>query len=80
VIRRRQRKTREFAKGRDPHWSRRPLPCLLARTGLCSYRVIGVDGSRAEHLTVESYTVVICQQSYLLLSVFHIPLTLSFQA
>jgi len=23
------------------------------------------DGSRAEHLTVESYTVVICQQSYL---------------
>jgi len=25
--------------------------------GVCSYRVRGVDGSRAEHLTVESYTV-----------------------
>ena len=36
-------------------------------TGLCSYRVRGVDGSCAEHLTVESYTVFICQQSYLLL-------------
>ena len=38
-------------------------------TGLRSYRVIGVDGSCAEHLTVESYTVFvfICQQSYLLL-------------
>ena len=48
-------------------------------TGLCSYRVRGVDGSCAEHLTVESYTVIICQQSYLLLSVFHQPLTLSFQ-
>ena len=41
-------------------------------TGLCSYRVRGVDGIRAEHLTVErSYTVFICQQSYLLL--FGIP-------
>jgi len=49
-------------------------------TGLCSYRVRGVDGSCAEHLTVESYTVIICQQSYLLLSVSHLPLTLSFQA
>jgi len=49
-------------------------------TGLCSYRVRGVDGSFAEHLTVESYTVVICQQSYLLLLVFNHPLTLSFQA
>jgi len=36
-----------------------------------SYRVRGVDGSCAEHLTVESYTVIICQQSYLLL--FGIP-------
>jgi len=26
-------------------------------TGLCSYRVRGADGSCAEHLTVESYTV-----------------------
>jgi len=40
-------------------------------TGLCSYRVRGVDGSCTEHLTVESYTVIICQQSYLLLLVFH---------
>ena len=46
-------------------------------TGLCSYRVRGVGGSCAEHLTVESYTVIICKQSYL---VFHHPLTLSFQA
>jgi len=36
-------------------------------TVLCSYRVRGFDGSCAEHLTVESYTVFICQQSYLLL-------------
>ena len=27
-------------------------------TSLCSYRVRGVDGSCAKHLTVESYTVV----------------------
>jgi len=27
-------------------------------TGLCCYRVRGVDGSCAKHLTVESYTVV----------------------
>ena len=33
--------------------------------------VRGVDGSCAEHLTVESYTLIICQQSYLLL--FGIP-------
>ena len=37
-------------------------------TGLC---YIGVDGICAEHLTVESFTVFICQQSYLLL--FGIP-------
>ena len=29
-------------------------------TGLCSYRVRGVDGSCAEHSTIESYTVFIC--------------------
>ena len=52
----------------------------LGGTSLCSYRVRGVDGSRAEHLTVESYTVVICQRSYLLLLVFSHLLTLSFQA
>ena len=27
-------------------------------TGLCSYRARGVGGSRAEHLTVESYTII----------------------
>ena len=30
-----------------------------------SYRVRGVDGRCAKHLTVESYTVIICQQSLL---------------
>ena len=48
-------------------------------TGLCSYRVSGVGGSCAEHLTVESYTIIISLQSYLLsyLLAFHHPLTLS---
>jgi len=36
----------------------------------CYYLVRGVDGSCAEHLTVESYSVVICQQSFLLLLLF----------
>jgi len=49
-------------------------------TGLCSYRVRGVDISCEQHLTVESYTVIIFQQSYLLLLVFHHPLTLSFHS
>ena len=49
-------------------------------TGLCSYRVRGVDGSCAKRLIVESFTVIICQQSYLRLLVFHHTLTLSFQA
>ena len=43
----------------------------------CSYRVRGVGGSCAEHLTVESYTIIISLQSYLLLLVFHHPLTLT---
>jgi len=50
------------------------LPTALrwwAYTGLCTYPVRGADGSCAKHLTVESYTVYICQQSYLLL--FGIP-------
>ena len=49
-------------------------------TGLCSYRVRGVGGSCAEHLTVDSYTIIISLQSYLLLLVFHHPLTLSVYA
>jgi len=48
-------------------------------TGLCFYRVRGVDGSCAKHLTVESYTVIICQQSHLLLFGILVP-TLSSQA
>ena len=47
------------------------------RTKQRSYRVRGVGGSFAEHLTVESYTIIISLQSYLLLLVFHHPLTLS---
>jgi len=42
-----------------------------------SVRVRGVGDSYAEHLTVESYTVIISLQSYSLLLVFHHPLTLS---
>ena len=45
-------------------------------TGLCSYRVRGDGGSFAEHLTVESYTIII-SLVILLLLVFHHPLTLS---
>jgi len=44
----------------------RPPEWRSAGTGLCSYRVRGVDDICAEHLAVESYTVFICQQSYLL--------------
>ena len=44
-------------------------------TGLCSYRVRGVGGSCAEHLTVESYTIIISLQSYFSLLVFHHPLS-----
>jgi len=33
-------------------------------TGLCSYCVISVDGSSAEHLTVESFTVIYAANSY----------------
>jgi len=33
-------------------------------TGLCSYRVRGVDSSCAEHLTVESYTVIYAANSH----------------
>jgi len=36
----------------------RPLEWRSAGTGLCSYRVRGVDGSCAKRLTVEFYTVV----------------------
>ena len=49
-------------------------------TGLCSYRVKGVDGSCAKHLTVESYTVVMLLAFILIIISIPSPLTLSFQA
>ena len=33
-------------------------------TGLCSYRVRGVDGSCAKHLTVESHAVIYAANSH----------------
>jgi len=47
-------------------------------TGLCSYRVRGVDSSCAKHLTVEYYTFVYAANSHTFHTVFHHPLTLSF--
>ena len=38
-------------------------------TVLCSFHVRSIDSSCAEYLTVESYTVIICQQSYLLFGI-----------
>jgi len=43
--------TTQIREPRPPEWR-------SAGTGLCSYRVRGVGGSCAKHLTVESYTVV----------------------
>ena len=43
----------------------RSSPLALSFHG-CFYRVRGVGGSCAEHLTVESYTIIISLQSYLL--------------
>ena len=37
---------------------------VFGGTGLCSYRVSGVDGSCAKHLTVESYMVIYGANSY----------------
>jgi len=42
-------------------------------TGLCSYRVRGVGGSCAKHLTVESYTVVMLLTVIGLLIIISIP-------
>ena len=61
---------------RVPQASYRGCKGSVAITAECwrqhaSRNVRGVDGICAEHLTVESYTVFICQQSYLLL--FGIP-------
>jgi len=42
-------------------------------TGLYSYRVRGVDGSRAKHLTVESYTVVMLLTVILIIISFPSP-------
>jgi len=57
-----------------------PLEWRSAGTGLCSYRIRGVDGSRAKHLTVESYTVVMLLTFILVIISIPPPLTLSFQA
>ena len=53
-----------------------------AGTGLCSYRVRGVDGSCAKRLTVESYTIGRYAANIYnsLLLVLHHPLALSFHA
>ena len=52
----------------------RPLEWRSAGTGRYSYRVRGVDGSCAKHLTTEFYTVVMLLiYIYLLLVVFHQP-------
>jgi len=45
-------------------------------TGLCSYRVRGVDCSCAKHLTVESHTVVMLPTVILIISSSLSPLTL----
>ena len=47
-------------------------------TGLCFYRVRGVDGSCAKHLTAESSTVICAANSHTCF-VFRHPLSLSFQ-
>jgi len=46
------------------HISIQTAGLALGGTGLCSYRVRSVDGSCAEHLTVESYTVIYAANSY----------------
>jgi len=55
---------------------------VFGGTGLCSYRVRGVDGSCAKRLTVESYTIGRYAANIYnsLLLVFHHPLALSFHA
>ena len=46
------------------------------------YRVRGrpIEGSRAEHLTIEFYTVVVLLTFILIIIIIPSPLTLSFQA
>jgi len=46
------------------HISIQTAGLALGGTGLCSYRVRSVVGSCAEHLTVESYTVIYAANSY----------------
>jgi len=54
-------------------------------TGLCSscsYRIRGVEGSCAKHITTEFYFIrsLCCSHLFLLLLVFHHPINFSFQA
>jgi len=58
----------------------RPLEWRSAGTGLCSYRVRGVDGSCAKHLTIECCTVVMLLTFILIIISIPSPLSLSFQA
>jgi len=67
-----------------------PIPSLIQTaglafggTGLCSYRVRGVDGSCVKHLTVESYTVIYAANSHIIIIIIisvPLPLSPSFQA
>ena len=74
------------AVARVNHRCHRARPCAFTisvclfvcdtGSGLCSYRVRGVDGSRAEHSTVESYTVVMLL-TVILIIIISIPSPLS---
>jgi len=71
----RQTNTQTDRQTSSPQYSA-PVPGPRGVTTLNRHR--GVDGSCAQHLTVESYTVFICQQSYLLL--FGIPSPTNFHS
>jgi len=49
---------------------------FVSGTGLCSYRVRGVDGSCAKHLTVEPYAVVMLL-TVILINIISVPSTLT---
>jgi len=49
---------RYYADNVNPELESRPLEWRSAGTGRCAYRVRGVEGSCAKHLTIEFYTVV----------------------
>ena len=57
-----------------------PAGLPFGGTGLCTYRVRGVDGSCAKRLTVEYYTVVMLLTFILIIISISSPLALSFHA